>query len=305
MNFILISDIHATSKTPVGRKDNILKAFEKKLIFILEYAKKHNAIILQAGDFFNQSRDWHTLFLMVKLLNKYAVPIYTIFGQHDLYMRANPTDTPTTMGILQNLKLIKILNENPAISKNTYIYGCSWKSPVPKPKQNKTNILVIHAPITTKELFPKHDFTAVSHFISKNKGWDLILAGDIHAKTIYKNEKTILVNTGPMLRLASIKYNFKHHPCFYFYDTKSRKVKEIAIPHKEARLVLSRSHIVKKQVAIKILPATTLKQFARLLKRKSANQLPLKKILEDLMKKHNVSKNTKKYLLKVMENGES
>ena len=303
MNFILISDIHATSKTPVGRKDNILEAFEKKFIFILEYAKKHNATILQAGDFFDQSRDWHTLFLMVKLLNKYNVPIYTIFGQHDLYMRANPTDTPTTMGILQNLKLIKILNENPTILNRTYIYGCSWKSPIPKSTPNKINILSIHAPITTKELFPRHSFTAVSHFISKNKGWDLILAGDIHAKTIYKNKKTILVNTGPMLRLASIKYNFKHKPCFYFYNTKSRKVKEIAIPHKEVKLVLSRSHIVKKQAIAKILPVTTLKQFARLLKRKPANQLPLKKILEGLMKKHDAPKQVKKYLLEVINAG--
>ena len=305
MNFILISDIHVTSRNPIGRKGNILQSFKNKFIFILEYAQKHNAIILQAGDFFEKSRDWHVLYLISNLIKKYNVPVYTIYGQHDLYMRANPDTTPTTIGLLNKFGMVNILNnKKPTILDKTYVYGCSWNNKISQPKPGKKNILVIHAPITTKELFPGHNFTAVSNFICKNKGWDLILAGDIHAKTIYKFKKTILVNTGPMLRLASTKYNFKHKPCFFLYNTKSHRVKEIIIPHEDAKLVLSRSHIIKKQVTTKMLPATTLKQFAKLLKQKSASQLPLKKILEDLIKKHNAPKKVKRYLLKVMDNGE-
>lgn len=300
MNLILISDIHATSKNPIGRKDNILQAFEQKLTFILEYAKKYNATILQAGDFFDRPRDWHILYLTSHLLKKYNIPIYTIYGQHDLYMRTDPDTTPTTMGFLNKFGMVNILNGNPTILNRINIYGCSWDSPIPKPTPGHKNILVIHAPITTKELFPKHDFTAVSHFISKNKGWDLILAGDIHAKTVYKSKSTILVNTGPMLRLASTKYNFKHKPCFFLYNTRSHKIKEIIIPHEDAKLVLSRSHIIKKQAEPKMLPATTLKQFARLLKQKKIRQQSLKVILENLIKKHEVSNEVKNYLLGVM-----
>lgn len=298
MKLLLLSDIHATNMQPIGRKDNILEAFTSKFTFILKYAKKHNATILQSGDFFDKPRDWHVLFLMTSLLKKYNVPIYTIFGQHDLYMRADPQTTPTTMGILDKLGLIKILGSKPTAFNNINIYGCSWRATIPKPIPNKINILVIHAPITTKGLFPGHKFISTPYFISRNKGWNLILAGDIHIKNIYKG-KTIFVNTGPMLRLVSNKYNSLHQPCFIIYDTKSRKSKEIIIPHQESKIILTRKHISKKSKNTEPLPPATLEQFAKLLKRKH-NTLSLKTILEKLMKKHHVSREIKQFLFKVM-----
>lgn len=302
MKLLLLSDIHTTDKTPIGRTDNIFKTFERKFTFILQYAQKHNATILQAGDFFNEARNWQVLFLMVSLLKKYKVPIYSIFGQHDLYMRSNPETTPTTMGVLKNLNLIKILNENPTVFDDIYIHGCSWGNDIPQPKLGKINILVIHAPITIKELFPNHNFTAISHFISKNKYWNLILAGDIHVKSICKKEKTTFINTGPMLRLTSTQYNFKHQPCFFLYNTKSCNLKEIIIPHEKAKLVLSRKHIINKPTDPTMLPPTTLKQFAKLLKKKKNYQKPLKIILDNLIKKHNASEEVRQYLIEVMNN---
>lgn len=300
MKFILLSDIHATSKTPIGRKDNILEAFTNKFTFILKYAKKHNATILQAGDFFNGSRDWHILFLMTSLLKKYNVPIYTIFGQHDLYMRADPQTTPTTMGILNKLGLVKILdNKKPITFDNINIYGCSWKATIPKPIPNKINILVIHISITNKQLYPKHNFTSTPYFISKHKGWDLILVGDIHIKGFYKGNKTTFINTGPILRLVSDKYNSSHRPCFIIYDTKSRKSKEIIIPHQDPKIILTRKHISKKSKNTEPLPPATLEQFAKLLKRKH-HSLSLKAILEKLMKKHHIPQEVKLFLFKVM-----
>lgn len=299
MKLLLLSDVHATSKTPIGRKDNILEAFTNKFTFILKYAKKHNATILQSGDFFDKPRDWHILFLMTSLLKKYNVPIYTIFGQHDLYMRADPQTTPTTMGILDKLGLIKILGSKPTAFNNINIYGCSWRATIPKPIPNKINILVIHASITTKSLFPGHNFTSTPYFISKYKGWDLILAGDIHIKTFYKGNKTTFVNTGPILRLVSDKYNSSHLPCFIIYDTEFRKSKEIIIPHQESKIILTRKHISKKLKDTESLPPATLEQFAKLLKRKHSI-LSLKTILEKLMKKHHVSREVKHFLFKVM-----
>jgi DNA repair exonuclease SbcCD nuclease subunit len=299
MKFLLISDIHATSKTPIGRTDNIFETFTNKFIFILQYAQKHNATILQSGDFFDKPRDWYVLFLMTSLLREYKVPIYSIWGQHDLYMRAEPQSTPTTMGILNKLGLIKILGSKPTAFDNINIYGCSWRATIPKPMSNKINILVIHASITTKSLFPGHKFISTPYFISRNKGWNLILAGDIHIKTIHEGGKTIFVNTGPMLRLVSNKYNSSHQPCFIIYDTKSRKSKEIIIPHQESKIILTRKHISKRSKNTEPLPPATLEQFAKLLKQKH-HPLSLKAILGRLMRKHNVSQEVKQFLFKIM-----
>lgn len=301
--FLLLSDVHATNQTPVGRKDEIIKTFKNKFTFVLNYAKKHNSAILQAGDFFDKSRDWHILHLMSQLLKKYKVPIYTVCGQHDLYMRSHPQDTPSTLGILNKIGLIKILDEKPTILNNTNIYGCSWKATIPKPDPSKTNILVIHAPITTKGLFPRHDFTATNHFMAKNKGWDLILAGDIHIKGICQGKKTILANTGPMLRLASNKYNMKHKPCFFIYDTESRKLKDITIPHQNSTMVLTRKHLDKEKLQIDAGSVTKLKKFARLIGNQTSKKPVVKDVLDSLMKANNTKEEVKNFLYEVMSNG--
>lgn len=283
----------------------ILETFKNKFTFILEYAQKHNATILQAGDFFNESRNWHVLHLMSHLLKKYKISIYTIYGQHDLYMRANPQTTPSTLGVLNKIGLIKILGKKPIILNDINIYGCNWEASVPKPDSSKTNILVIHAPITTKGLFSGHDFTATTHFISKNKDWSLILAGDIHIKAIYQGRKTILANTGPILRLASNKYNMKHKPCFFIYNTESRKLKEVVIPHQNAAMVLTRKHLDKEKLQIDNKAIIKLKKFTRLIGKQDHKQLVIKEVLGSLMKIHNTNKKVRNFLYEVMENAES
>ena len=89
MKLVLLSDLHITSVIPIARKDDVLKTGLKKLEYVLKYASRHNAAILQAGDFCNKARDWVVLFELSKLLSKYQVPIYAIQGQHDYYYRSN------------------------------------------------------------------------------------------------------------------------------------------------------------------------------------------------------------------------
>jgi len=300
---LLLSDIHATSRNPVGRKDEILEVFENKFTFILKYAKRHQLLILQAGDFFNESRNWHVLHLMSCLLKKYKVPIYTIYGQHDLYMRADPYTTPTTLGVLSRSGLITLLsNKIPMIiNNNVCIYGCSWKEAIPKPKPNwKINILVIHAPITTKELFPKHDFTGISYFVSKNKGWDLILVGDTHAQTIYNGKDTTVINTGPILRLESNKYNLGHAPSFFVYNSKSGRSERVIIPHQSSKLVMTRRHIKRKE-KVNSLSVDILRKFTKLIQKQDYKIMPVKDVLQKLMKKRSASVDVKNFLVEVME----
>lgn len=245
MNYILLSDIHATSKQPVGRKDDIVKAFFRKFTFILRYARKHKATILQAGDFFHRPRDWHLLFRIMALLKRYKVKIYTVYGQHDTYLYADVDRSPTTLGILRRANMVQLLTEEPVHENGVNIYGCSWaqKIPIAKAGTLDTNILVVHAPISDIEVFPGHKYFGPKAFIRKYKGYDLILAGDTHRQILATSSSTQLVNTGPMLRLEATEYNMAHHPCAYVYDPKDLSLEQLKIPHADADEVLTRGHL--------------------------------------------------------------
>lgn len=254
MRFVLLSDVHATSKNPIARQDDILSVFYQKFIYVLQYAAEHNYPILQAGDFFNRPRDWYLLHGLLALLKDCSVDLYSIFGQHDMYLYADKDNTPTSLGILAQSGQISILGPKPKKFKGqVYVYGASWNEPIPTPK-GKINILVIHAPISDISLFPGHEYTKAHRFAEEQEGYDLILCGDIHRefvhhviRTMKGSRDTWIVNTGPMLRLEAVEYNLGHGPCFYTYDTKTKKLDKVGIPHPRARDVLSRVHIKAKQ----------------------------------------------------------
>lgn len=253
MNFLLISDIHATDKTPISRKDIIMDTFVEKLDFVLDYAKKNNSIILQAGDFFDSSRNWTILDHLTRALSSRKVKIMAVFGQHDMYFRGDTKTTPTALLTLINTKLVQPLGQDPIrVGNEVDVYGSSFGEKVPKIINDEAkNILVIHKSISETSEWPGHEYQTPKYFLKKNNGFDLILVGDIHKEFCIENfQKRYIVNTGPMLRNEANKYNFTHAPCFYVWNSKTLDMIRVEIPHKDAESVLSRDHIGKNKVSI-------------------------------------------------------
>ena len=248
MRFILLSDVHASSKTPMARKDDISKTWREKMDFVFFQAKRYRAIILQAGDLSDKSRDWGVLDGYVDLFNKYPdVKMFCTTGQHDLYMRSAINEVPTAMSILLKTKRLHVLSNKPEIIGGVKVYGAGWKQSLPKPKRSK-NILVIHANISDEVLFPSHRPESTTSILQKHQEFDLILAGDVHRHVLRRTSNNrILVNTGPMLRMEAEEYNLQHKPCCYLYNSETKDIKKIAIPHKPAREVLSFAHKNKKE----------------------------------------------------------
>lgn len=300
MRFLLLSDIHATSSKPIARKDNVMATFFEKFTYILEYAKKHKCIILQAGDFFDKERDWYLLFNLMKLLNKYKIPIYSVFGQHDSYLYSNISKTPTTLSVLNRVGLIKMLRAIPVkVGRGIKLYGSSWQKPVPVPDElNPLNILVIHSSIYTKPLFPKHQFTRVKRFAKQNSGYKLVLVGDIHRQFMYINQTMHIVNTGPMLRLDAIEYNSTHRPSAFVYDSRHDTINKISIPHKPSEEVLDYTHLTREDPTI---AART--EWIKLIKEHQVVSPNIKANIRSTIRENPISKRAKEILMEVMESG--
>jgi len=214
MKFILISDLHISLEQPIGRLDNVAVISFHKLNIVLEYARKINAVVVQAGDFVDKPRSWFLLPMLTSCLMKYKIPIYCVAGQHDVYMYNEETKDNTTLGVLAKAGLVHILNEHPVEIRNVRIYGASHGQEIPVPDDGLVNILVVHEPIAME--WAGVDYIDAEVFLKEHKEYDYILCGDIHRKfLIQKNGRTIL-NTGPMVRRSATEYNFKHAPGFLF-----------------------------------------------------------------------------------------
>lgn len=253
MLYLLISDIHGTYKSPIGRNDNVGEAFESKLEFVLSYARKKGCVILQAGDLNDKARNWDVLNFLIKSLRKFQTVIFCVFGQHDLYMRRDPNDTPSALSILVQSGFVMRLGKKPITTQTCCIYGANWGDKIPKPKRDKRKrVLVLHAPISVKKLYPKHDYTSPAYFMSKHAAYDLVLVGDVHRHIFYETgkylmDKRYLINTGPMLRTEATMYNMRHKPCFYVWDSNTNEIERVIIPHKKGKKVLTREHIEQKK----------------------------------------------------------
>jgi len=248
MNFLLLSDCHLLYEKPRARLDDTFQTGLKKMEFILDYAAKNNCVILQAGDFFDRPRSWYLLVAYTRLFEKYRIPIYTIFGQHDQYFRSREA---TLLEALSAAGLVSILNGRPLLIGESIIYGAGFGEEIPEAKRfpdtevkgRATNILVIHRMIVKKKIWPaQEDYIYAGDFLKKHEEFDLILCGDAHQKfiDISKGGGTIC-NSGCLIRKSVDLWN--HKPGFFITDTEGDVIDWIEIPHEPAEKVLSRKHI--------------------------------------------------------------
>jgi len=248
-----ISDNHLVWEKPAGRLDDIVKTEWEKMDFIYQYCVDHEIkYLLGAGDMFDIKRSWGLLSVATDFFMKWRLYVETclVMGQHDTYFHSI-TEKSTIFGVLKSSNLIIQLNKNPLSigSGEIYLYGASWGEPVPKVHtKGRVNILVIHAPILTKKLWKDQtEYIDARQFMADHP-FDWILCGDVHqyfhfAETLYNRS---ICNSGPMLRLEASQLMINHSPGFFVFDTDTRRVDWIQIPHKPASEVLTREHLERK-----------------------------------------------------------
>ena len=300
MKFIFLSDLHLSWESSVARLDkNFVEMQFEKLKFVFDYAQKHDCVICQAGDFFDKPRSWLLLPRIIDFLKSYPdVNVYSIFGQHDMYMRSDDASS-TNLGVLEKSGLIKILKDFPWVypGQDLDIYGCSWDQDVPeiKRKASHFNILVIHAPIAENALWHGHEYMDAEKFLEKNKDFDIILCGDIHRKFCIKKNGRCILNTGPLIRRSADEYNFTHKPCFFVYNTEKTEMKEVIIPHKSAEEILSRDHIERGEES-----EVLLDDFISSIKNEGIYEVDLSENMKKFMKENNISGNVNAIISRVM-----
>lgn len=247
--FVLVSDVHLSIDTPRARLDDVRVTGFKKFQYILEWAAKNNAIILQAGDLGTGPRNWQLLAGLMDLFEE-DDELYCVYGQHDTYLYSEETRDATMMGALIGAKKIQGLNAFPRTfqfrTDICYVYGCNYGQDIPKPlpvKEVGYNILVIHAPIAEKALFDGQKYMDAERFLDVHRDYKIILCGDIHQKFKIEKKGRYIINAGPMIRREATEYNFHHKPGFWVWDVDEETMTWQGIPYQPASEVLTRDHI--------------------------------------------------------------
>lgn len=255
MNLVLLSDLHLAYDRPAARLDDVAKTCYRKMDFVLSYAESHSATILQGGDFFDKPRSWHLLVPYIRLLDLYKdVPIYCVFGQHDQYFRSRKD---TLLDALSAAGYVTILSKEPVVwggdaGHQVCIYGSGYGEDIPVPVgSSDCDILVVHASISDRSLWPGHDYIQAKRFLLRNQNFSIILCGDIHRKFFLESEGRIICNCGPMFRRSVDLW--EHEPGFWVYDTDTGEAEWVGIPHEPAETVLSRRHIEEREETNKML----------------------------------------------------
>lgn len=318
MKLVMLSDAHITSGHPAARQDSPLETCYYKMEYLLNLCRNNNAPLLQAGDLFQKDRDWEALTSIVSLFTQYGVKILTIPGQHDKYYRTK--NKATNLGILENAGLVHMLGAQPhqiewygpgkVYKYIINIYGAGWGDGIPSPltHQNHYNILVMHAPVSTKEVYPEHQYDDAQEVLSSNPQYDIILCGDTHrffkvpyktkyakqGKTVKKQTRWIL-NTGPMFRYEATEYNLQHKPGYFLWDDGAVKWHEI--PHEAADTALSTAHLTTSTIR-----HTSLAEFtAKMRGRGAQTRATLRERIMDKIKKARPHPKVAKKIKEVMD----
>lgn len=221
---ILVSDIHLTDVTPVSRTDDYIKAQERKLKFLQDLSKKHQALILHGGDLFHswKASPWLLAWAYLNL----PTPMVTIAGNHDLPQHSIDQYHRSALHALETVMegRLTVLMDNPS----EYRIG-------------ERKILILHQliwPESQRSLRNMVGGLTARDVLEKYPGYDLILTGDNHTPFIEEKDGCILVNPGSTMRSTADQED--HRPRCYLYYAESNTVEPVYLPIEDG--VLDRSH---------------------------------------------------------------
>jgi DNA repair exonuclease SbcCD nuclease subunit len=231
MKFVVSADWHIRSTRPHYRTDDFSLVQYGKVQWVLEKAKQEGAKLIVPGDMFDgPDIGLEDLFNYMELFWKYQdlLPIYTVYGQHDLRHR---TRSLTPLTFLDKLGIVKIVPPDGLVLDDLVVmYGWSYDEPRPVAKDRSVfNVMVAHVMVCDGPLWPGHSgYMSAGSVMRASDGWDLWLTGDNHKFILTDTKHRTLINTGSLMRLKIDQMQYV--PQVVMFDTESCKHQVFEVP---------------------------------------------------------------------------
>jgi len=215
----LVGDLHFRASSPIERIDDYIQVqYDKARQAFSHFKELKVQAVIAPGDIFNNyGRDsYDVLYNVVDLLKEYGLPVYIVFGQHDIrFHNLEVKDTPLQILIKSHL-VYPLGRKGTHIGNDVYLFGASYGEPlfpVPKKDKGKINILVLHHMIINgRKLWSGQTDHTQARVLERKYKYDLFVCGDNHQAFV--NGKVI--NCGSITRMRIDQAN--HHPMYAVYS---------------------------------------------------------------------------------------
>lgn len=257
MKIGFLGDLHLTNKSPERRLDDYWATLLGKLTqALIIFDEKECDCILQVGDFFDAPTVAKKVESeVIQLFHSFGRDednrVFCVWGQHDITGHSKYTLPNSPLAVLQAARVVKILDDNPAIVGPTmdpiYLYGASFGEPVPELYRDSYNVLVTHRMIGNRPLWPGQELVGPRMFLRKHPGYNLIVAGDYHYRFSETWNGRTIINPGAIVRKTIGKFDLEHKPAVVIFDTDTSEIEVVELQVDPPEKVFDFSRSVKKK----------------------------------------------------------
>jgi len=279
----VLGDAHFTTSQPKRRLDNYWETQKLKFgeaLYILEKC----AGFIQPGDLVdNPNVSNIVISTIIDMLKKHYIQLDMVWGNHDVSGISSATLPTSPLSVLKAAGVINILNSEPRQLGNAAIYGAGFNEEPPTPKnQNDYNILVIHAMLGDRPLFPGQELKNPKNFLKQHPYFNLVVCGHYHYRFMETYEGRTILNAGSLIRGSIAKFDLEHKPGVIVFDTDTNKTEIIELTIEPAEEVFDLTPIKKRDNKI-------LNMFINRLKTGSKSNSGWKHFLSQVLEKKNTS----------------
>ncbi len=238
MKLLFLTDTHIRGTTPKNRKDNLPETLERKLKEIIQIVVEYDIdYVLHGGDLFDRP-DISVSIVgnFASILKDFKVPIYIVCGNHDIYGHNPNTINRTMLGLLDTLKVVRIINENEIIYLNKngikvqltgqpYTYNIDNESNRSSyivediPGDVDYGIHIVHGMLLNKPFIKGIPYTLIDHI--KDTKAHITLSGHYHSGFgIVKVNNKYFINPGSLIRVTNSLAEIERIPQIALIDLK-------------------------------------------------------------------------------------
>ncbi len=323
----LMGDCHLTNKAPERRIDGYWETQKGKFIQALDIFKSNGCdCIIQTGDLIDNPDVSNIVkSFIIDTLKRYNIKLNMVFGQHSIYGHSKDTLPSSTLSVLKSAGVINLLSDkydwqnsdrqsrikrgtellgikNVGEVQHIMLYGAGFGESIPIPEnEDDYNILVIHAMIGDRPLYPGQELKNPQHFLKKYPKYNLVVCGDYHYRFIETYEGRIILNPGALVRKTISEFDLELKPAVVVFDTETNKSRIVELDVKPIEEVFDLSITKKKD-------NDALNRFINGLKDENKAQVGWKSILIKVLKDKLASNGAKKVIdmaLEELKNGKS
>ena len=217
MKLLYMTDTHIKPENPKSRKDDFKQALRNKFLDIKELIDEEKIdYVLHGGDLFDRPDvPIEVVSDFLEIMQSFGVPIYMIAGNHDMFAHNPETVERTFLGLLDALKIIRLIDENnPVILKEgdftAAIIGKPYFYEIDKNPENyivkerpdaDCVINMMHGLLMEKAFIDGIDYVTLDQI--KDTLADITLVGHYHTGfQTFVHEGRYFINPGSIARLS-------------------------------------------------------------------------------------------------------